>query len=157
QDALTAVLRDGARRLLAQAVEAKVAAYIERPADKRDEQRHRLVVRNGHNDERRIQTWIEPVRPFVTFWSFVIPCSLGLRHGTFLPPPHAFRVKSWQLETGNFLPLGLRPLISSSDGDLQAGPEARSLKSTYPGHSRRPWRIDGPIQQRTADSCPPTA
>jgi transposase-like protein len=61
QDALTQVLRDGAQRLLAQAVEAEVAVYVQRHADQRDEQGHRLVVRNGHKDERQIQTGIGPV------------------------------------------------------------------------------------------------
>lgn len=61
QDALTQVLRDGAQKLLAQAVEAEVAAYVERHADQRDERGHRLVVRNGHKDERQIQTGIGPV------------------------------------------------------------------------------------------------
>src|SRR5512133_743446 len=61
QDALTKVLRDGAQRLLAQAVEAEVTAYIERHAGQRDEHGHRLVVRNGHKDERQIQTGIGPV------------------------------------------------------------------------------------------------
>jgi transposase-like protein len=61
QDALTQVLREGAQRLLAQAVEAEVAAYVERHADQRDERGHRLVVRNGHKDERQIQTGIGPV------------------------------------------------------------------------------------------------
>jgi transposase-like protein len=61
EDALTQVLRDGAQKLLAQAVEAEVAAYVERHADQRDERGHRLVVRNGHKDERQIQTGIGPV------------------------------------------------------------------------------------------------
>jgi putative transposase len=61
EDALTQVLRDGAQKLLAQAVEAEVAAYVERHADQRDERGHRLVVRNGHKDERQIQTGIGPL------------------------------------------------------------------------------------------------
>ena len=60
-DALTQVLRDGAQKLLAQAVETEVAAYVQRHADQRDERGHRLVVRNGHKDERQIQTGIGPV------------------------------------------------------------------------------------------------
>lgn len=58
---MTQVLRDGAQKLLAQAVEAEVAAYVECHAEHRDEHGHRLVVRNGHKDERQIQTGIGPV------------------------------------------------------------------------------------------------
>jgi len=61
EDVLTDVLRQGAQRMLAQAVEAEVAAYIEAHGDQRDGQGHRLVVRNGHKPERTIQTGLGPV------------------------------------------------------------------------------------------------
>jgi putative transposase len=60
-DVLTDVLRQGAQRMLAQAVEAEVAAYIEAHGDQFDAQGHRLVVRNGHKPERAIQTGLGPV------------------------------------------------------------------------------------------------
>ena len=56
-DSLTEVLREGARRLLAQAVEAEVEDYIGAHADRRDTRTgRRLVVRNGHMPARVIQT-----------------------------------------------------------------------------------------------------
>jgi hypothetical protein len=55
QDVLTEILRDGAQRLLATAVEAEVAGYIDQHADHVDEKGHRLVVRNGHHRERRFK------------------------------------------------------------------------------------------------------
>lgn len=60
-DALTEVLRGGARQLLEQAIEAEVAAYIAEHADQTDVHGHRLVVRNGYLPERQIQTGIGPV------------------------------------------------------------------------------------------------
>jgi putative transposase len=60
-DSLTPILREGAERLLAQAVEAEVADYIERHAHQRDVAGHRQVVRNGYKDEREIQTGIGPI------------------------------------------------------------------------------------------------
>ena len=60
-DVLTTILRDGAQKLLATAIEAEVDAYIEQHADQRDVDGHRLVVRNGHKDARQIQTGIGPV------------------------------------------------------------------------------------------------
>ena len=50
------IVRDGARRMLAAALEAEVAAYIDAHADLRDEQGHRLVVRNGHAVPRQVLT-----------------------------------------------------------------------------------------------------
>lgn len=41
------IVREGARRMLAQALEAEVEKRIARFADERDERGHRLVVRNG--------------------------------------------------------------------------------------------------------------
>lgn len=60
-DLLTPILRAGATRLLTQAIEAEVAAYIERHAHERDSAGRRLVVRNGRKDEREIQTGIGPI------------------------------------------------------------------------------------------------
>jgi transposase-like protein len=61
KDVLTEILRDGAQRLLATAVEAEVAGYLEQHAGHVDEQGHRLVVRNGHHRERTIQTGLGSV------------------------------------------------------------------------------------------------
>ena len=44
---LDEVLRDGARRMLLQAVETEAAAYIDAHHDEIDEHGRRLVVRNG--------------------------------------------------------------------------------------------------------------
>jgi transposase-like protein len=60
-DPLTAILRSGARRLLAQAIEAEVQAFLVDHADlKLPDGRDRLV-RHGYGPERRIQTGIGPV------------------------------------------------------------------------------------------------
>src|SRR3954447_884798 len=61
QDVLTDLLRDGARRLLAQAIEAEVATRIEAHAHLKDQTGRQQVVRNGHLPERTIQTGIGPV------------------------------------------------------------------------------------------------
>jgi len=55
-DPLTAILSQGAKTLLAQAVEAEVAAYIDAHAAVTDDQGRRQVVRNGHLPTRSILT-----------------------------------------------------------------------------------------------------
>ena len=53
---LDEIVRDGARQMLAAALQAEVAAYIEAFAGELDEAGHRLVVRNGHRVEREVTT-----------------------------------------------------------------------------------------------------
>jgi transposase-like protein len=60
-DQLTDVLRNGARALLAQAVEAEVADFLGTHADLKTEAGHRRVVRHGHLPERAVMTGIGPV------------------------------------------------------------------------------------------------
>src|SRR5690606_24870513 len=60
-DPLTSVLREGARRLLAQAVEAEAEAFLTSMADERLADGRARVVRHGHGPERTIQTGVGPV------------------------------------------------------------------------------------------------
>ena len=61
-DPLLAVLRDGARRMLMQTIEAEVESFLVAHAELVDEQGRRRLVRNGHAPERQIQTGIGPIR-----------------------------------------------------------------------------------------------
>src|SRR4051794_41405770 len=60
-DPLTAVLRNGARRLLAQAVEAEAEAFLAEMRGLRLEDGRERLVRHGHGPERLMQTGIGPV------------------------------------------------------------------------------------------------
>ena len=60
-DPLTAVLRNGARALLAQAIEAEAAALLASHADKLTEDGRQRLVRHGHLPEREVMTGIGPV------------------------------------------------------------------------------------------------
>ena len=53
---LDEIVRDGAREMLAAALRAEVAAYIEAHRDEVDERGRRLVVRNGYHAEREVTT-----------------------------------------------------------------------------------------------------
>jgi putative transposase len=61
QDVLSGILRDGAQRLLSQAIEAEVTEWIEVHRLLQDEHGHRQVVRNGHLPERTLLTGVGPV------------------------------------------------------------------------------------------------
>ena len=60
-DPLTAVLRSGARRLLAQAVEAEAAAFLATMRELRLPDGRERLVRHGLGPERQMQTGIGPV------------------------------------------------------------------------------------------------
>jgi putative transposase len=53
---LDAIVREGARRMLAAALEAEIDDYLAAHAAERDEAGRRLVVRNGHARQREVTT-----------------------------------------------------------------------------------------------------
>jgi len=53
---LDEIVRDGARQMLAAALQAEVAAYVAAFADQLDEDGRRLVVRNGYHQPRKVLT-----------------------------------------------------------------------------------------------------
>jgi putative transposase len=68
RDMLTPILREGARTMLAAAIEAEVAEWINQRAGITDDQGRRQIVRNGHQPARTIQTGLgdlQVVRPRV--------------------------------------------------------------------------------------------
>jgi transposase-like protein len=97
-DPLTEVLRNGARVLLAQAVEAEVAEFLAAHAHLETEDGRRRVVRHGHLPEREIMTGIGPVaarQPRVRDRD-----PIGGERLRFTPtilPPYARRTKSLEV------------------------------------------------------------
>jgi len=61
-DPLTEILRCGAKRLIAQAVEAEFEAFLSLHADSKLPDGRQRVVRHGHDPARTIQTGIGPIQ-----------------------------------------------------------------------------------------------
>lgn len=61
QDVLSDVLRNGARQMLAQAIQAEVTAWIDQHAHLKDLAGRQQVVRNGYLPERTILTGLGPI------------------------------------------------------------------------------------------------
>lgn len=61
QSPLDALVREGARQMLQQAIDAEVEEFLARHAGRRDVQGQRLVVRNGHLPAREILTGAGPL------------------------------------------------------------------------------------------------
>ena len=97
-DPLTEVLREGAKALLTQAVEAEVAALLRRHADELIDDGHQRLVRHGHLPERKIVTGIGPVAvrcPRVR--DRAAAGSDRIRFSSAILPPYARRSKSLEV------------------------------------------------------------
>ena len=97
-DPLTEVLRSGARSLLARAVEAEVAGFLDGHSEARTEEGRRRLVRHGHLPEREIMTGIGPVA--VRAPRVRDRTGLGadrIRFSSALLPPYARRSKSLEV------------------------------------------------------------
>jgi len=139
-DPLTEVLRGGARALLAQAVEAEVAAFLGSHADRRTADGRQRVVRHGHLPEREIMTGIGPVAvraPRVR--DRIGRGDERIRFGSAILPPYARRSKSLEalipilylkgVSTGAFEE-ALAALLGPDAGGLSASSVAR-LKDVW--------------------------
>lgn len=100
EDPLTEVLRNGARALLTQAVEAEVAEFLAKHADLKIEEGCQRVVRHGHSPEREIMTGIGPVavqQPRVRDRGAKAADPDRIRFTSALLPPYARRTRSLDL------------------------------------------------------------
>lgn len=61
EDPITSILRQGARKLLAEALEAEIESFIVHYKDLKNEEGRRRITRNGYLPEREIQTGIGAV------------------------------------------------------------------------------------------------
>jgi putative transposase len=139
QDVPTDLLRDGARRLLAQAVEAEVAAWIDDHAHLEDADGRRQVVRNGHLPERALQTGIGAIEVQQPRIRDRRPADQREAFTSAILPPYLRKTKSLE---------GLLPwlyLKGVSTGDfseaLQAilGPDAPGLSATTITRLKAAW------------------
>jgi putative transposase len=145
-DPLTEVLRNGARALLSQAIEAEVAALLNRHADQLTDDGRQRLVRHGHLPERKIVTGIGPVAvrcPRVR--DRVGDGSGRIRFSSAILPPYARRSKSLEvlipilylkgISTGDFEE-ALLALLGKDAGGLSASTIGRLKDAWSDEHAR---------------------
>ena len=145
-DQLTEILRNGARALLTQAVEAEVAEFLSRHANLKTETGHSRVVRHGHLPEREIMTGIGPVavrQPRVR--DREVGENGRIRFSPSILPPYARRSKSLEvlipilylkgISTGDFED-ALAALVGKDAPGLSASTIAR-LKDVWTAEHER--------------------
>jgi transposase-like protein len=139
QDILTALLRDGARRLLAEAVEAEVAAWIDDHAHLKDPTGRRQVVRNGYLPEREIQTGLGDVQVKQPRVHDRRPADEREKFTSAILPPYLKRTKSLD----ELIPWLYLKGVSTGDFSeaLQAllGPDAPGLSATSITRLKATW------------------
>jgi transposase-like protein len=135
---LTEVLRQGAKRLLAQAIEAEVQTLLACDADVRDEQGRQAVVRNGYLPEREVQTGLGAV-------SVHVPrvrdrSGQGIRFHSSILPPYMRRSRSVE----ELLPWLYLKGVSTGDFSeaLEAllGPDAPGLSASTISRLKETWQ-----------------
>ena len=138
-DHLTDVLREGARKMLAHAVEAEIEDFILANKDLRTPDGHRRIVRNGHLPERKIQTGVGPL-------PIKVPRTRDRGHeqlifNSTLLPPYLKRTKRmasllpWLYLKGistNDFPEALQSLVGEHATGLSSGTICR-LKEKWAG------------------------
>ena len=139
-DPLTEVLRNGARALLSQAIEAEVAVLLGCHADKLTDDGRQRLVRHGHLPEREIMTGIGPIAvrcPRVR--DRVGEGSERIRFSSAILPPYARRSKSLEV----LIPILYLKGISTGDFEealvALLGKNAGGLSASTIGRLKEAW------------------
>ena len=136
-DALSELLRQGARQIIAQAVEAELSEFLGQYRGLRDERGRQAVVRNGYLPERTITTGVGEV-------AIQVPkvrdrTSSGIKFTSQLLPPYLKRSRSVE----EVLPwLYLKGVSTGDFGEALAallGPEAKGLSSATISRLKSTW------------------
>jgi transposase-like protein len=139
-DPLTEVLRNGARALLTQAIEAEVSSLLSCHTDKLTDDGRRRLVRHGHLPEREIMTGIGPV---------AVRCPRvrdrggegcdRIRFSSAILPPYARRSKSLEV----LIPILYLKGISTGDFEdaliALLGRDAGGLSASTIGRLKEAW------------------
>jgi len=150
-DPLTALLRSGAQQLITQAVEVELQELLNEYSDRRTEDGHAIVVRNGHLPERELQTGLGPVTVKIPKVRSITGEPVTFRSA--LVPPYVRKTKS--LEAA--LPwLYLKGVSSGEMGEalkVLIGPEAKGLSASTVSRLKQIWGreylswCDGPLDK----------
>jgi transposase-like protein len=142
RDVLTEILRQGAQKMLATAIENEVVEYIAEHENQRDACGYRLVVRNGWLPARTIQTGVGPVeveQPRVND-KRIDENGQHIHFSSKILPPYLRRTKS----INELIPWLYLKGISTGDFTeaLQAllGPQAPGLSATNIVRLKESWQ-----------------
>jgi len=140
QDELTEVIRAGARKLIAQALEAEVTELLSTVGDQHDANGRARVVRNGYQPEREIQTGIGPV-------TVQVPKVRSL-HGhavqfhSALVPQYVRNSRSLEIALPGLYLKGISTREMQAAVEVLVGPEAQGLSASTVARLKQTWRAE---------------
>ena len=144
QDTLTDVIREGARKMLAAALNAEVEEYLERFSADLDSDGHRRVVRNGYMPARTILTGVGPLevkQPRIADHG-VDEAGERRRYRSKILPPYLRKTKAVE----DLIPwLYLKGVSTGSFSEALAallGPDTRGLSATTVTRLKEQWAVD---------------
>ena len=140
-DPLTAILRKGARKLLAQALETEIEIFLNQYKELKDDLGRQRIVRNGYRPEREIQSGIGPVpvkAPRIR--DRQTDPSKRIRFSSSILPPYLRKTKSME----ELIPwLYLKGVSTGDFSDALAalvGPDASGLSSATISRLKAVWQ-----------------
>jgi putative transposase len=144
-DALSDLLRQGARQMIAQAVESELSEFLGQYQGLKDDNGRQAVVRNGYLPARTIATGIGEVAvqvPKVRDRS-----GSGIKFNSLLLPPYLKRSRSVE----EVLPwLYLKGISTGEFGEALSallGPEAKGLSAATIGRLKAKWQQEQQVWQ----------
>lgn len=140
EDSLTELLRNGARRLIQQAIEAELAEMLAKYEGQTDEQGRRAVVRNGYLPEREILTGVGSVTVKVPKVRSRGKESVVFRSS--LVPPYVRKARRVEAALPWLYLKGISTGQMKEALEVLVGPEAKGLSASVIGRLKREWEAE---------------
>ena len=139
-DALSELVRQGARQIIAQAVEAELQTFLSSYSDLKTESGHQGVVRNGYLPKRTITTGVGEVEIQVP--KVRDRTDQGIKFNSLLLPPYLKRSRS----VTELLPwLYLKGVSTGDFGEALSallGAEAKGISAATIGRLKAKWKTE---------------
>lgn len=139
QDVLTEIIRSGAQRLLAEALEIEVEEFVARFKGLKDDEGRQRIVRNGYLPERQVQTGVGAVTVQVPRARDRASGEAAIRFSSAVLPPYLRRSRSIE----GLLPwLYLKGISTGDFGDALSsllGPQAPGLSASTITRLKKIW------------------
>jgi putative transposase len=136
-DTLTELLRNGARQLIEQAVEAELAEFMRQYADQVLTNGRAAVVRNGFQPEREIQTGIGPVT--VKIPKVRAKNGKAVTFRSALVPPYIRKTRSLAAALPWLYLKGISTGEMANALEVLVGPDAKGLSASTIARLKQQW------------------